>query len=82
MLSPSELRQPILGQTCTSIKRTCQLRQDELAAAAGVGTRFIVDLEGGKETAEIGKVITVLSALGCELAIKLPSGAMVIGRSA
>jgi len=76
------LNMKIIGKTVRDERKEMGLRQDELAAAAGVGTRFIVDLEAGKETAEIGKVITVLSALGCELEIKTPSGAMVIGRRA
>jgi transcriptional regulator with XRE-family HTH domain len=48
------------------------LRQDELAGAAGVGLRFIVDLEAGKPTAQIGKTLQVLAALGCSLDITLP----------
>ena len=58
-------------------ERGWNLHQDELAAAAGVGTRFIVDLEKGKKTAEIGKVMTVLEALGCELEIRLSDDTIV-----
>lgn len=57
------------------------LRQDELAAASGVGLRFIVELERGKATAQIGKVLTVLAALGCELQIQRPDGIVIAGRS-
>lgn len=71
-----------IGQTIRDERKEMGLRQDELAAAAGVGTRFIVDVEAGKETAEIGKVLTVLSALGCNLEIKLPSGVTVQEQSA
>ena len=48
------------------------LRQDQLAAAAGVGVRFLVELEGGKSTVRLGKVLAVLDALGCRLAIAPP----------
>lgn len=48
------------------------LRQDELAGAAGVGVRFIVDLEAGKPTAQIGKALQVLEALGCRFEIVPP----------
>jgi hypothetical protein len=48
------------------------LRQDQLAGAAGVGLRFIVDLEAGKQTAQIGKALQVLAALGCSLEITPP----------
>ena len=48
------------------------LRQDELAGAAGVGVRFIVDLEAGKPTAQLGKALQVLEALGCQFEIVPP----------
>lgn len=43
------------------------LTQAELAAASGVGVRFIVDLEKGKLTCEIGKTLNVLKMLGITL---------------
>ena len=49
------------------------LRQDQLAAAAGVGIRFIVELEQGKSTVRLSKVLTVLNALGYHLEIVGPS---------
>jgi y4mF family transcriptional regulator len=48
------------------------LRQDQLAAAAGVGQRFLVELERGKPTVRLSKVLAVLDALGCRLAIVAP----------
>ena len=55
--------------------RTAQgLRQDELAGAAGVGLRFIVDLEAGKPTVQLGKMLQVLRALGCALDVRTPVG--------
>lgn len=48
------------------------LRQDQLAAAAGVGLRFLVELEGGKPTVRLDKVLAVLSALGCRLDVTPP----------
>ena len=48
------------------------LRQPELAAASGVGLRFLVELERGKETAHLGKTLDVLAALGCALSITTP----------
>jgi y4mF family transcriptional regulator len=40
------------------------VHQSEAAALAGVGTRFLSELERGKETAEIGKVLRVMERLG------------------
>ena len=42
------------------------------AGAAGVGLRFIVDLEAGKPTAQMGKTLQVLNALGCSFDITPP----------
>lgn len=53
-------------------RKAQSLRQDELAGAAGVGLRFIVDLEAGKPTAQLGKVLEVLEALGCRVEITPP----------
>ena len=39
----------------------------ELAGMSNVGITFISQLENGKETAEIGKVINVLMTLGVDL---------------
>jgi y4mF family transcriptional regulator len=48
------------------------LRQDQLAAAAGVGVRFLVELEHGKPTVRMGKVLAVLDALGYRLQVTPP----------
>lgn len=68
-----------IGQIIRDERKELGLRQDELAAASGVGLRFIVELERGKTTAQIGKVITVLAALGCELQIRRPDGIVIAG---
>ena len=61
-----------IGQLVRSIRRAQGLRQDQLAAAAGVGVRFLVEVERGKPTAQLGKVLAVLDALGCTLMIEPP----------
>ncbi|MBL8857430.1 MAG: helix-turn-helix transcriptional regulator [Planctomycetes bacterium] len=61
-----------LGALVRSVRKSQNLRQDELAGAAGVGLRFVVDLEAGKPTAQIGKALQVLAALGCSLEITRP----------
>lgn len=38
----------------------------------GTGLRFIVDLEKGKPTCQIGKVLQVLQALGMKIKIEAP----------
>jgi y4mF family transcriptional regulator len=66
-LSPAEI-----GNIVRTTRKAVGLRQDELAGAAGVGLRFIVDLEAGKPTAQIGKTLQVLAALGCSIDITPP----------
>lgn len=45
------------------------LSQSDIALAAGVGLRFIVDLEGGKATVRLEHVLRVIDALGGSLAL-------------
>ncbi|MDA8126751.1 MAG: helix-turn-helix transcriptional regulator [Deltaproteobacteria bacterium] len=41
----------------------------DAAALCGVGYRFLSDLENGKETVQVGKVLKVLTALGLDMTI-------------
>ncbi|MCB9875943.1 MAG: helix-turn-helix transcriptional regulator [Planctomycetaceae bacterium] len=70
-----------IGQIIRDERKELGLRQDELAAASGVGLRFLVELERGKSTVQMGKVLDVLAALGCELQIKRPDGIVIAGRA-
>lgn len=45
---------------------------DQLAGAAGVGVRFLSELERGKTTVQLGKALDVLWALGCSVRIVPP----------
>ncbi len=62
-----------LGRQIRAGRRRVDLKQDELAALAGVGTRFLSELENGKATIEFGRVLRVLSALGLRLQVVNPS---------
>ncbi len=48
------------------------LTQADLAFASGCGPRFIVDLEKGKPTCELGKALYVARMLGLKLEANLP----------
>jgi y4mF family transcriptional regulator len=63
-----------LGKIVREERKAQALRQQELAAACGVGARFIVDLEAGKPTLQLGKVLQVLATLGCNVSITTPAG--------
>lgn len=62
-----------VGAIVRSTRKALRMRQDELAGAAGVGVRFIVELEAGKPAAHLGKTLQVLSALGCSIEITPPA---------
>ncbi|MCQ8105978.1 helix-turn-helix transcriptional regulator [Methylomonas sp. SURF-2] len=53
-----------LGQALRTARKQLGLTQSELALAAGVGVRFIVDLEAGKPTVRLETVMRVIEALG------------------
>jgi len=62
-----------VGQVCAAIRakrRAIGMRQAELASLSGVGARFLSEVENGKASAEIGKVLQVLRRLGLELSIR------------
>ena len=63
-----------IGNAIRAARKTQGLRQDELAAAANVGVRFLIELEAGKSTAQLGKTLSVISALGIGLRLVSPSG--------
>lgn len=58
-----------LGATLRSARKRMGLTQPSLALAAGVGVRFIVDLEGGKPTVRLEQVLKVVDALGGALVL-------------
>ena len=64
-----------LGQAARTARKQLGLTQPQLALAAGVGVRFIVDMEAGKPTLRLENVLRVLHALGAKLTVDgLPSG--------
>tara|TARA_Y100000296_G_scaffold13808_1_gene16109 strand:+ start:726 stop:965 length:240 start_codon:yes stop_codon:yes gene_type:complete len=56
-----------LAKLVRETRKAQGLTQDDLAGLSGTGTRFVSDLEKGKETAQIGKVLLILGALGLGL---------------
>ena len=56
-----------IGQTIQTYRKKQGLTQEDLALLANVGRRFVIELEQGKQTAQIGKILQVLHALGIGL---------------
>lgn len=65
-----------LGAVLRAARKQIGLTQPQLALAAGVGVRFIVELEAGKPTVRLESVMRVIDALGGEIKLSgLPLGA-------
>jgi transcriptional regulator with XRE-family HTH domain len=47
-----------------SRRKALKMRQDQLALASGVGRRFLIDLEAGKPSCQLGRSLLVAEALG------------------
>lgn len=63
-----------LGCALRAARKQLGLTQPQLALAAGVGVRFMVDLEAGKPTLRLANVLRVIAALGGEIQLSgLPS---------
>jgi transcriptional regulator with XRE-family HTH domain len=52
------------GLLARSRRRALNLTQDQLALATGVGRRFLIDLEAGNTTCQLGLSLVVAQALG------------------
>lgn len=63
-----------IGALVRARRKAAGLTQARAAGLAGVGIRFMSELERGKKTLELGLVLEVLERMGFELAI-VPRGA-------
>ena len=61
-----------LGRYIRQKRKSLGVTQEGLALAAGTGLRFISNLENGKPTCELGKVLTVMHRLGIEISLTSP----------
>ena len=52
------------GSLIRSRRKALKMRQDQLALATGVGRRFLIDLEAGKSSCQLGRSLLVAEALG------------------
>ena len=61
-----------LGRYVRNTRTSLGLTQENLALATGTGRRFIIDLERGKPTCQVGSVLAVLEALGVQMTLQSP----------
>ena len=61
-----------LGQAAKAKRLRLGMTQAEVALVAGVGVRFIGELEAGKPSLQLERAVQVVRALGFELQLALP----------
>lgn len=61
-----------LGLIIRAVRKSTKVRQDDLAAIVGVSRQFTVDVEKGKPTVQLARVLRLLKELGIELSVDLP----------
>lgn len=64
-----------LGAVVRATRKWQELRQDEVGRFSHT---FIGELEGGKPTAQLGKVLEALRELGIKVQVELPPGMSVL----
>lgn len=65
-----------IGTMIREARKEQGLTQEQLATICGVGTRFLRELEQGKETCHAGKTLHVIKMLGLDLWINKRGGAV------
>jgi hypothetical protein len=65
-----------LGLLIRATRKTQHVRMDDLAGSAGVGPVFVREVERGKETVQLGRVLALLAELGIELRADVPDSVL------
>ncbi|UVC12338.1 helix-turn-helix transcriptional regulator (plasmid) [Rhizobium sp. TH2] len=58
-----------LGMLIRAERKSQSLTQEQLAGIAGVGVRFVRELEAGKESCQLGRALQVAQTLGLVLSV-------------
>jgi y4mF family transcriptional regulator len=61
-----------IGQAVRQARRNLGVTQKAVALTCATGLRFVGELEQGKPTCQLGKVLTVLNTLNVRLTLELP----------
>ncbi|MBL0319029.1 MAG: helix-turn-helix transcriptional regulator [Alphaproteobacteria bacterium] len=61
-----------IGSIIKKVRKATGITQKDLALTSGTGLRFIIELEKGKPTCQLGKALTVMQTLGIKLALSSP----------
>lgn len=61
-----------IGKIVSKTRKNLGVTQRDLALSSGTGLRFIIELEKGKPTCQLEKVLTVLHTLGIKIMLMPP----------
>ncbi|MDO9435080.1 hypothetical protein [Hydrogenophaga sp.] len=61
-----------IGAVLRMVRKLQGVRSDDLAGTAGVGPVFVIDMEKGKPTVQLGKVLQVLHEAGIQVNLEIP----------
>lgn len=74
-IDPSIVRSTqALGELIRARRKQLELKQTDVAGIGNTGNRFIVDVENGKPTVQLQKVMNLLELLGLELTVRPKDG--------
>lgn len=59
------------GIAIRTLRKRAGIRIDDFAMTAGVSKQFMTDLENGKATVQMGKVLQMLQRLGVKVGLEL-----------
>ena len=60
------------GLAIRALRKQAAIRIDDFALTAQVSKQFMTDLENGKATVQMGKVLALLQSLGVKVVLELP----------
>jgi HTH-type transcriptional regulator / antitoxin HipB len=61
-----------IGELVKNTRKAMRVTQKDLAMTSGTGLRFIIEMEQGKPTCQLGKVLIVLQTLGIKIELAPP----------
>lgn len=65
-----------IGEMLRKVRREQGIRQDDMAAIIGASHVFLRDVERGKPTVQLGKVLRLCDELGIRLVLDIPDTSM------
>lgn len=76
--SPHAARVAVLARAIRARRKALRLTQVDLSRLAGCGPDFVYDLEAGKPTLRLDKLLDVLSVLGLEIVVGQGKGVLTV----